>query len=126
MKGRFFSMDYCKTFGDYSIIFINTTKNTRNGFKHICNWTMFLNNIPIHRGVNNAYYINRTWESYAYRTVMRGAVSDLQQTIKDNFKEEYKKANNLKRIGTKSKKAIEVFIGNNKEIEALINIYNQL
>lgn len=119
-------MDYCKMFGNYSMTFNNSVKKTRNGFKHVCNWTLYHDNTPIHYGVNNAYYINRTWETYRFRTVMKQAVSELKQKLKNEIKEQYKKTHNLKHTGTKSKEAIKKLWNEDESVDAIVEIYMQL
>lgn len=53
--------------------FINQFIPTRNGFKHVS--TLFDNGLEI--GSTKVCYINRTWESYEYRTVMKKLASNL-------------------------------------------------
>lgn len=50
--------------------FVNTSRDTRNGFAH--DTTFFINGCQY--GEATCHYINRTWERYAFQTVMRQAV----------------------------------------------------
>ena len=49
-----------------NIKIICDTKNTRNGFKHIA--TLFINNNDILE--TKICYLNRTWESFEYESVI--------------------------------------------------------
>jgi predicted transcriptional regulator len=59
-------------------------KKTRNGFRHEA--TVFKNNYEV--GFAKVNYLNRTWESYPFQTVMLKAVdkSELTPTEKEDIK----------------------------------------
>ena len=70
-------------------IFVNRYENTRNGFKHVTN--LFVDGYEWQEA--SCHYINRTWENYAYQTVMLKAISDFMSKIYENRDEipnEYK------------------------------------
>ena len=71
------------------IVFVNNSRSTRHGFAH--DTTMFMNNLEIVS--NTCYYLNRTWESYRYQTVMLGAVQKLidgrRWSLLRSFKDEF-------------------------------------
>ena len=52
--------------GEDEYIFVNTSRSTRNGFAH--DTVLTKNGFEI--GRHTVHYINRTWESYQYQTVM--------------------------------------------------------
>lgn len=95
-------------------IFVNEWASTRTGFKHTS--TLFINGYE--RQKSTCHYINRTWENYAYQTVMLKAIGELMHKIYDRELEHYKNINNIKRL-TKTKK--EVF-ENNLENEKYKNL----
>jgi hypothetical protein len=62
-------------------VFVCDSANTRNGFKHEC--TIFKGSWQLTDKVK-INYINRTWESYRYKSVMQKAVD----SIKDKAQKE--------------------------------------
>lgn len=80
-------------------LFVNEWASTRNGFKHTS--TLFINGYEWQK--STCHYINRTWENYAFQTVMLRAIADLMEKIYDRELEHYKNINNIKRL-TKAKK----------------------
>jgi hypothetical protein len=67
----------------YSIV--NDVKETRNGFKHIS--TLFVK----YNAINESYslktieykYINRTWESFQYESIMKALINQYFQSSDD-------------------------------------------
>ena len=94
------------------IEFKNSARNTRGGFAH--DTQMFIDGIL--EMTNSAHYINRTWESYAFQSVMRQAVYLRIEEERNKLVREYKEANNKQRISRDVKESLT-----NELIEALKN-----
>ena len=94
------------------IEFKNSARNTRGGFAH--DTQMFIDGIL--EMTNSAHYINRTWESYAFQSVMRQAVYLRIEEERNKLVREYKEANNKQRISKDVKESLT-----NELIEALKN-----
>ena len=63
-------MLYTKTLNGKNYNFICEYKNTRSGFKHECT---VLNSANVQIGFAKICYMNRTWESYTFQTVLKKA-----------------------------------------------------
>ena len=94
------------------IEFKNSARNTRGGSAH--DTQMFIDGILEMK--NSAHYINRTWESYAFQSVMRQAVYLRIEEERNKLVREYKEANNKQRISKDVKESLT-----NELIEALKN-----
>ena len=74
-----------------------------------------------------ASYLNRTWESYTYQSVMREAVWKLIIQKEKEFLDEYKKENGLSRLSKDRKReALSIFYSQPeiKELEELTKNLN--
>ena len=76
------------------IEFKNSYKSTRSGFKH--ETQVFVNDEFVHQ--STAHYLNRTWESYAYQSVMKQALHEMIELEKARLKAEYKEHTGKKRV----------------------------
>jgi hypothetical protein len=94
------------------IEFKNSARNTRGGFAH--DTQMFIDGILEMK--NSAHYINKTWESYAFQSVMRQAIYLRIEEERNKLVREYKEVNNKKRISKDVKESLT-----NELIEALKN-----
>ena len=94
------------------IEFKNSARNTRGGFAH--DTQMFIDGILEMK--NSAHYINRTWESYIFQSVMRQAIHLRIEQERNKLVREYKEANNKQRISKDVKESLT-----NELIEALKN-----
>jgi hypothetical protein len=94
------------------IEFKNSARNTRGGFAH--DTQMFIDGILEMK--NSAHYINRTWESYAFQSVMRQAIYLRIEEERNKLVREYKEVNNKKRISKDVKESLT-----NELIKALKN-----
>lgn len=63
--------------------FITESEGTRNGFRHKC--TLFRDGREVIS--TSIHYLNRTWESYQYQSVMRKAVGILIEQELTRFRE---------------------------------------
>lgn len=73
--------------------FINEWRNTRSGFKHTTE--VFRDDSYLTNRSN--YYLNRTWESYQFQSVMRNAIGDLLGWMLRDYLEAYKEEHDIKR-----------------------------
>ena len=98
-----------------NIEFINTVKNTRNGFYH--KTELYIDSEFILECKCN--YLNRTWESYPYQSVMKEA---LYEAIESEILRE----KNLKGIKRLTKQLRETIVKESTLIQALTNKRNSL
>lgn len=88
---------------EYEFEFVNESYDTRNGFKHVS--TLFVNNCK--QIENTCHYLNRTWESYRYQTVMRGCVYMLIENRIGNLKSNFKNRNGYLKMTAKRNEEFE-------------------
>ena len=98
-----------------NIEFINTAKSTRNGFYH--KTKLYIDSEFILECKCN--YLNRTWESYPYQSVMKDA---LYKAIESEILRE----KNLKGIKRLTKQLRETIVKESTLIQALTNKRNSL
>ena len=98
-----------------NIEFINTVKNTRNGFYH--KTELYIDSEFILECKCN--YLNRTWESYPYQSVMKDA---LYNAIESEILRK-KKLKGIKRL---TKQLRETIVKESTLIQALTNKRNSL
>jgi uncharacterized protein with HEPN domain len=94
------------------IEFKNSARNTRGGFAH--DTQMFIDDQFEQQAT--CHYLNRTWESYAFQSVMRQAIYLRIEEERNKLVREYKEVNNKKRISKDVKESLT-----NELIEALKN-----
>lgn len=102
--------------------FVNDSRSTRNGFAH--DTTLFIDGCEYGRA--SCHYLNRTWESYRYQTVMKRCIDNL---IEDNYKDyiaSYKADNGIKRLTAEKREQIETEFYKQKEIKELQKVYKLL
>lgn len=108
-------------------IIINNNKYTfvcnwvraRNGFRHDC--TLYFNGTEVKKAKCN--YLNRTWESYQFQTVMQSAISDYIEKIKNELIQRYKIANNVDRMRKATK---DMIFKDDNLLNELKSVYKQL
>ena len=66
---------------------------------------MFINNYK--QIENTCHYLNRTWESYRYQTVMRGCVYKLIKNRIGNLKSDFKNRNGYLKMTAKRNEEFE-------------------
>ena len=98
-----------------NIEFINTAKNIRNGFYH--KTELYIDNEFILECKCN--YINRTWESYTYQSVMK-------ESLYKAIESEILREKNLKGIKRLTKQLREAIVKESTLIQALTNKRNSL
>jgi len=77
-----------------NIEFENSSRSTRSGFAH--DTKVFIDGQ--FEVSTSAHYLNRTWESYTYQSVMKQALHLLIEAEKEQLKAEYKQQTGKKRV----------------------------
>ena len=98
-----------------NIEFINTAKSTRSGFYH--KTELYIDSEFILECKCN--YLNRTWESYSYQSVMK-------QALHEAIESEILREKNLKGIKRLTKQLRETIVKESTLIQALTNKINSL
>ena len=98
-----------------NIEFINTAKSTRSGFYH--KTELYIDSEFILECKCN--YLNRTWESYPYQSVMKDALHNAIES-------EILREKNLKGIKRLTKQLRETIVKESTLIQALTNKRNSL
>ena len=102
--------------------FINDSRNTRHGFAH--DTTLFKNGVII--GKETAHYLNRTWESYRYQTVMMVCVNTIITEKLNNFIADFKAENGIRRLTKAKREEVETEFYNREDIEELQQVKTEL
>lgn len=76
------------------IEFNNSFRSTRNGFAH--DTEVSIDGEFVHK--TSAHYLNRTWEAYAYQSVMKDALDELIDEEVRSLRDEYKEQTGRKRL----------------------------
>ena len=87
-----------KSINNNEYMFINHSRGNRSGFVH--ETELYCNDRFI--GAYRIQYYNRTWECYQFQSVMRGVLNTIIGEEFENFKTNYKRYHNIKRL-TKAK-----------------------
>ena len=102
--------------------FVNVYRNTRSGFAH--DTTMFINGRQYEQAT--CTYYNRTWECYAYQTVMQKAVRQMVDSRKEYLKDKFKRENNYSKLTSKRQSELDDIIKTDEEVIFADKILNQL
>ena len=95
--------------------FVCNSKSTKSGFKHEAQ--MLINETFVSDATQ--YWVNRTWESFRYQSVMRNCVENYIAQIEYGIETDYRNENNVIRKTKKhSEKLNELFSQNAKIKEA--------
>ena len=93
-----------KNIGNYQ--FVNESGNTRNGFFHKTTFFKKAGEYFFQLREERASYINRTWESYAFQSVMQSAVhNEIERNI-EVLKTEIKRELDIGRMTKKAKELL--------------------
>lgn len=120
MYKSYASMPITINVNGFTFTFCNASRDTRHGFAHDC--TLYINDRYSTRGriYTTCHYYNRTWESYRYQSVMKQALSCLENDIETYLKEDYKIEHGLKRLaGETHKQAFAAMIENHDYMQAV-------
>lgn len=103
--------------------FINEFGGTRNGFYHK---TILLNKNGNEIADYRINYLNRTWESYTFRTVMKNCVYTLIEDKFVDFLKRTKQKYGIKRLSKEKKLQARKVFENLAEIRELHGVYKEL
>lgn len=107
-------------YGDY--MFVNDTISTKNGFKHIS--TLFKNEREI--GTAEIHYLNRTWESFRYQTVMNRIIHNLTEYRRDKLYDNFKIEKGYTKMSEKRRAEFQKSIENDPMISEYDILYYEL
>ena len=102
--------------------FINHSRSTRNGFAH--DTTLFVDGVKHGRATCN--YLNRTWESYRFQTVMKRCISNIIEVNEEDYIAVYKADNNIKRLTAEKRDAVIREFYEQENIKELLEVYKLL
>ena len=100
------------------IQFVNEFRDTRYGFAHDTH--LFINGHEYKEAT--CHYINRTWERYAFQSVMRQAVYLLREEREDYLKNMFKAKMDYKKLTAKRAEEFKKFLEDDEEY----GFYNRL
>lgn len=102
--------------------FINDSRSTRNGFAH--DTTLFIDGVK--HGRASCHYINRTWESYRFQTVMQRCISNIIEVNEEDYIAVYKADNGIKRLTAEKRDNVIREFYEQDNIKELLEVYNLL
>lgn len=102
--------------------FINETSKTRTGFKHTS--TLYINGT--YETDTSVHYINRTWESYPYRTAMLNLIEGLLKDRYFEIEETLKMEEGWQRISKDRRETIDCIFKDNDEVQELMEVRKAL
>lgn len=102
--------------------FINETWETYQAWGH--KTTLFINGRNY--AINKIRYYNRTWECYQYQTCMCGCLYQLIEDMENNFIDEFKTKNNIKRLTSEKKEIAMNELAENEKYKELKAVYGEL
>ena len=102
-----------KTIKIKDFTFICFFKNTRSGFKHEAQ--MLINETFVSEATQ--HWVNRTWESFTYQSVIRNCVQNYIAQIEYGIETDYKKENNIIRKTKKHSEKLNELFNQNSEIK---------
>jgi len=102
--------------------FLCETGSTRSGFSHTCHLLRDGGEVA----VDTVHYINRTWESYRFRTVMCRAIESLIGEEKKYLEDEYRKEHGISRMTAKRREEFEKSIADVELLKELREVRDQL
>lgn len=103
-------------------IFVNESKGTYNGFKHISK--LFKNNYLLNESKVN--YINRTWEYYTFQTSMKKCIYELIELKKEDLRARFKQDKNINKITKKYDKELNKYFKSDLQLKRYYKIYKKL
>ena len=109
-------MEYItKTINGAEFMFCVSARNTRSGFAHDC--------VLLHNGRmiahDTAHYLNRTWESYRFQSVMLGAVDNAICEARERIEQDEKTRNGWQRLTAERRAHIDTVVDANAAIITL-------
>ena len=102
-----------KTIKIKNFTFVCNSKSTRSAFKHEAQ--MLINETFVSEATQ--YWVNRTWESFTYRTVIRNCVQNYIAQIEYGIETNYRNENNVIRKTKKHSEKLNELFNQNAEIK---------
>lgn len=99
--------------------FVCESRNTRSGFAHDC--TLYDGDFKIASAT--CYYLNRTWESYRFQSVMNKAVRTAIDDLEKRYLLGFKNKNGYSKMTEKRKADFEKFLNTKENYKRLKNLY---
>lgn len=100
-----------KEIGNHKYTFYCEWVDCRDGFSHVCE--LYKDGYKLNS--NRVHYLNRTWESYEFQSVMRGCVQNEIERILNKAIADYKTANGITRLVKDRKEKVIEAVHNSKE-----------
>ena len=104
------------------IEFVNESRDTYSGFAHDTH--LFINGYMYREAT--CHYINRTWERYAFQSVMRKAVYELREARENYLKDKFKADNGYKKLTAKRAEEFEAFKAKDEEVDFYTRLLEEL
>lgn len=112
---------------DHHLQFVCTSRNTRNGFAHDAR--VFIDGNDYETAKATCHYLNRTWENYAYQTVMLELAREFIDKHINWERDDYMRERGYKRMTKQRKAEFSEYLDrecNNKTLHTWINVYQQI
>jgi len=112
-----------KQIGNHTYTFYCDFVDCRDGFSHVCD--LYKDGL-YHVASNRVHYLNRTWESYEFQSVMLGCVRKAMEHILDRAVDDYKEQNGLTRLVKAKREAVVEAVHNSKEYAEMQMLYDMV
>lgn len=96
--------------GEYNVQMCCYSKNTRNGFAHVC--SLIINGHDV--GTFKVNYLNRTWEMFTFDSVKETAVMDYAEYLYRGARSKFMNERGYKKLTTKRKKELGAWLADKK------------
>lgn len=111
-----------KIINDTEYEFFNEFQDCRDGFNH--RTILFKNGHKLNE--SKVHYINRTWESYAYQSVMKKSVNIEIEYLINRIKEKFKTEKGYQKITKNRKDEFDNYLNSYTNYIELKELYNTL
>ena len=98
--------------GAFRIYVSCNSEKTQNGFKHIAHCVPFGNDRPEHDFTRNMYYLNRTWETFEFESVLLDCLNVLIEREYNSMKSDFMRVNGYKRLNAGRKAVLQEHLNN--------------
>lgn len=102
--------------------FVNEHRNTRYGFAHDTH--LFINGYEYKTAT--CHYLNRTWECYAFQSVMKQAVYLLEEERENRLRDEFKAEKGYKKLTAKRAEEFKAVVDADEQIKFYRKINEKL
>lgn len=111
-----------KQVGNNTYVFWVEYVDCRDGFSHTCE--LYKNGYRINS--NRVHYLNRTWESYRFQSVMLGCVRNEMEYVLNSGLTQFKEQNGIKRLVKEKREKVVDAIKNSEEYAELQMLYDMV